>query len=75
MNLNLNPMEAEDAMAKFITFIAPVSLKLSHLDIYSTLFLQPKKAYITRNDDKLPHFKLNHNSFKKSFFPFNYDRM
>ena len=68
MNFNLNPMEAEDAMANFVAFIGLVSLKLSHLDIYSTLFLQQKKPYITRNDDKLPHFKVKHNYFKNSFY-------
>ena len=29
----------------------------------------PKRAYITRNNDKLPHFKVKHNYFKNSFFP------
>ena len=28
-----------------------------------------KRAYITRNNDKLPHFKVKHNYFKKFFFP------
>ena len=28
-----------------------------------------KRAYITRNNDKLPHFKVKHNSFKNVFFP------
>ena len=28
-----------------------------------------KRAYITRNSDKLPHFKVKHNYFKNSFFP------
>ena len=28
-----------------------------------------KRAYITRNNDKLPHFKVKHNYFKNSFFP------
>ena len=28
-----------------------------------------KRAYITRNNDKLPHFKVKHNYFKSSFFP------
>ena len=28
-----------------------------------------KRAYIARNDDKLPHFKVKHNYFKNSFFP------
>ena len=28
-----------------------------------------KRAYITRNNDKLPHFKVKHNYFKKIFFP------
>ena len=27
-----------------------------------------KRAYITRNNDKLPHFKVKHNYFKNSFF-------
>ena len=49
-------MEAEDGMTNFVAFIAHVILKLSHLDIYSTLFFQPKKVYITRNYNKLPYF-------------------
>ena len=28
-----------------------------------------KRAYITRNNDKLPHFKVKLNYFKNSFFP------
>ena len=28
-----------------------------------------KRAYITRNNDKLPHFKVKHNYFENSFFP------
>ena len=28
-----------------------------------------KRAYITRNNDKLPHFKVKHNYFKNYFFP------
>ena len=28
-----------------------------------------KRAYITRNNDKLPHVKVKHNYFKNSFFP------
>ena len=68
MNFILNPLEVEDDMANIVAFIALVSLKSSHLDIYSTLFLQPKKPYNTRDDDKIPHFKVKHNHFKKLFF-------
>ena len=28
-----------------------------------------KRAYITRNNDQLPHFNVKHNYFKNSFFP------
>ena len=28
-----------------------------------------KRAYITRNDCKLPHFKVKHNYFKNPIFP------
>ena len=28
-----------------------------------------KRAYITRNNDKLPYFKVKHKHFKNSFFP------
>ena len=28
-----------------------------------------KRVYITRNNDKAPHFKVKHNYFKNSFFP------
>ena len=27
-----------------------------------------KRAYMTRNDDELPHFKVKHNYFKNCFF-------
>ena len=43
--------------------------RLSHLGIYSTFFPTAKRAYITRNNDKLPHFKAKHSYLKKSFFP------
>ena len=32
-------------------------------------FFEAKRAYITRNNDKLPHFKVKYNYFKNSFFP------
>ena len=35
------------------------------LDVIPTV----KRAYITRNNDKLFHFKVKHNYFKNSFFP------
>ena len=34
-----------------------------------TLFLDPKEPINTRNDDKLPHFKVKRNYFKNSVFP------
>ena len=40
--------------------------RLSHLGTYSK---RAKRAYITKNNDKLPHFKVKHNYFKHSFFP------
>ena len=30
---------------------------------------EAERAYITRNNDKLPHFKVKHNYIKNSFFP------
>ena len=33
------------------------------------MFIRITRLYITRNNDKLPHFKVKHNYFKNSFFP------
>ena len=37
------------------------------LEVIPTVY--SKRAYITRNNDKLAHFKVKHNYFKNPFFP------
>ena len=37
--------------------------------LFEVFIPTPKRAYIIRNNDKLPQFKVNHNYFKNSVFP------
>ena len=72
MNKVLNLFKAEDGIVNFVSFIK--FSRLSHLGIYLTLFLQSKRAYVTRNDDEVPHFKVKQ-LFQNFFLPFDYDRV
>ena len=61
----MNFLKAEDGIVNFVAFNKFSTL--SHLSIYSTSTV--KITFITRNDEKLPHFKVKHNYFKNTFFP------
>ena len=51
-------MNEKDGIVNFVAFIT--FSRLSHPTA--------NRAYITRNNGKLPHFKVKHNYFKNSFF-------
>ena len=63
----MNLLKAEDGIVKFCCFHKVFKTQSpSYLfDIIPTA----KRAYITRNDDKLPNFKVKHCNFKNSFIP------
>ena len=55
---------------KLCSFVAFIKFsRLSHLGNLFEAIPTAKRAYITRNNDKLPHFKVKHNYFKNSLFP------
>ena len=61
MNFILNPMEAKDGMAKRCCLYCSCKFKTQSPAYLFKFIPTAKKNYITRNDDKLTHFKVNHN--------------
>ena len=60
--------ETLESRSGIVNFVAPLKfVRLSHLDIYYVI-PSAKRAYITRNNDKLSHFKVRNNHFENSFF-------
>ena len=57
-------MKAEDSIANFVSF-TKFSRPRDPFDVIPTA----ERAYITRNDDKLPRFKIRQNHLKKLFLP------
>ena len=72
MNYVLNLLKAEDGMVNFDAFLK--FSRLSHLSIYSTLFLQSKESILQEMITSLPHFKVKQ-LFQKFFLHFSGARM
>ena len=52
-----------------VNFIAFITFSILESPRYlSNAVSTAKRAYITRNNEKLPHFKLKHNNLKNYFF-------
>ena len=64
MNKVLNLLKAVDGIVNFYNVFETQSPRCP-FDVIPTA----KRAYITRIDDKPPHFKEERNYFKSTFFP------
>ena len=72
MNQVLNHLKAENGITNFDAFIK--FSRSSCLGISFDVISTAERPYITRNANKLPHFKVKQ-LFQKLYIPFDFGRM